>query len=80
MKTAISIPDEVFSAAERAAKALGVSRSELYTNAVREFVARYGRENITRKLNDVYLEKDEASELDSTLQAMQEKSLQHEDW
>ncbi len=80
MKTAISIPDEVFSAAERAAKALGVSRSELYTNAVREFVARYGRENITRKLNDVYLEQDDASKLDPALQAIQEQSLQHEDW
>jgi antitoxin MazE6 len=80
MKTAISIPDEVFSAAERAAKTLGVSRSELYANAVREFVARYGRENITRKLNDVYLEKDDSSKLDPTLQAIQEQSLQHEDW
>ena len=58
----------------------GVSRSELYTNAVREFVARYGRENITRKLNDVYLEKDDASKLDPALQAIQEQSLQHEDW
>ncbi len=80
MKTAISIPDEIFSAAERAAKNLGVSRSELYTNAVREFVARYGRENITKKLNDVYLEKDDASRLDPALQAIQEQSLQHEDW
>jgi hypothetical protein len=38
MKTAISIPDDVFRDAERAAKRLGVSRSELYTRAVREYL------------------------------------------
>ncbi len=36
MKTAISIPDEVFRQAEQAAKRLGVSRSEFFTRAVRE--------------------------------------------
>jgi antitoxin MazE6 len=35
MKTAISIPDDVFEQAERYAKRLGVSRSELYARAVR---------------------------------------------
>ena len=38
MKTAISIPDDVFRSAERAAKRLGVSRSELFTRAVREYL------------------------------------------
>ena len=38
MKTAISIPDDVFREAERAAKRLGVSRSELYARAMREFL------------------------------------------
>ena len=40
MKTAISIPDEVFEAADRTAKKLGVSRSELYATAVHEFIER----------------------------------------
>jgi metal-responsive CopG/Arc/MetJ family transcriptional regulator len=40
MKTAISIPDEVFEAAERTAKAPGVSRSEFYATAVREDLER----------------------------------------
>jgi len=30
MKTAVSVPNDVFRAAERAAKRLGISRSELY--------------------------------------------------
>ena len=38
MKTAISIPDEVFEQAERYAKKLGVSRSELFTRAMRGFL------------------------------------------
>ena len=39
MKTAISVPDAVFRQAERAAKRLGISRSELFTRAVRDFLA-----------------------------------------
>lgn len=38
MKTAISIPDDVFERAELAAKRLGISRSELFTRAMREFL------------------------------------------
>ena len=78
MKTAVSIPDEVFEAAEIAAKRLGVSRSELYANAVREFVERYRRDNITEKLNEVYSEVDEG--LDPALEQLQLSSLGNEDW
>ncbi|EIJ36932.1 hypothetical protein Thini_4454 [Thiothrix nivea DSM 5205] len=37
MKTAISIPDPVFQAAELFARHFGISRSELYTKAVEEY-------------------------------------------
>ncbi len=78
MKTAISIPDEVFEAADRAAKKLGVSRSELYTAAVHEYIERHRTEDITAKLNEVYASND--SKLDSNLQKMQLKVLTKEDW
>ena len=78
MKTAISLPDEVFEAAERAAKKLGVSRSEFYANAVREFVERYGREGITETLNSVYSVED--SDIDGPLVNMQWRSIAKEDW
>lgn len=78
MKTAISIPDKVFKQAERTAKRLGVSRSELYANAVREYVERYRKEDITEKLNDVYSGGD--SSLDSGLESMQTRTLNKEDW
>ena len=80
MKTAISIPDEVFEAAERTAKFLGVSRSELYATAVREYLERSRREGVTEKLNQVYEEDEAASELDERLQVLQLSSLEKEPW
>jgi metal-responsive CopG/Arc/MetJ family transcriptional regulator len=80
MKTAISIPDEIFKEAERAAKKLGVSRSELYAKAVLNFVERYRREDLTEKLNEVYSEGDSISELDPHLITLQTNSLNLEKW
>ena len=47
MKTAISVPDDVFESAERAAKRLKVSRSELYSRALAEFLARHSPDEVT---------------------------------
>ena len=41
MKTAVSIPDDVFEEAERLATELKTSRSQLYSRALQEFVARH---------------------------------------
>ena len=51
MKTAISIPDAVFAEAERLARRLKKSRSELYSHALREYVARHGPEYVTETLD-----------------------------
>ena len=56
MKTAISIPDEVFEDAERLAERLGTSRSRLYSQALREFVARHSPDEITESMNRVVAE------------------------
>lgn len=80
MKTAISIPDEVFEQAERAAKRLGISRSELYAKAVREFVEHHQREDLTERLNEVYSVDESVSKLDSHLMALQTQSLEREEW
>lgn len=53
MKTAISIPDEVFQRAEELARTLRMSRSGLYTQAVREYIARHSEDAITAALNAV---------------------------
>lgn len=80
MKTAISIPDEVFEAAEQVARILGLSRSELYSTAVREFVERRRRDDVTAKLNEVYADDEQSSLLDFRLEALQTHSFGKEDW
>ena len=78
MKTAISLPDSIFEKAEALAQKLGMSRSELYTEALKAYLRRYNREQILSKLNEVYSQ--ESSELDSVLAKMQFMSLPDEDW
>jgi metal-responsive CopG/Arc/MetJ family transcriptional regulator len=78
MKTAISLPDPVFEEAESLARQLGVSRSELYTKALKAYLRKYNREQTLNKLNQIYSE--ESSEPDSVLTKMQFMSLPSEDW
>jgi metal-responsive CopG/Arc/MetJ family transcriptional regulator len=54
MKTAISLPDQVFYEAEETAKYMGIPRSKLYLNALMEYLQKNNRKNITEKLNEVY--------------------------
>jgi predicted transcriptional regulator len=51
MKTAISVPDDVFREADRAAAELGWSRSQLYTRAMSEFLERRGVDPVTAALD-----------------------------
>ena len=53
MKTAVSVPDDVFEGAERLARREGRSRSEVYSAALREYVARHDADEIADALNDV---------------------------
>lgn len=78
MKTAISIPDPIFQAAEQAAQQLSMSRSELYSRAVEEFVNAHCHANVTEKLNEVYSEN--SSALDSAVAEMQGLSLDRSPW
>ena len=54
MKTAISVPDEVFEKADRLAESLGKSRSELYSEAMAEYITRHDPDTITERLNAVW--------------------------
>ncbi len=78
MKTAISIPDPIFQAAENMAHRLGVSRSELFSNAISEYMKRHKYQYVTESLNEVYRETD--SKLDEKLALMQRKSIQEDEW
>jgi metal-responsive CopG/Arc/MetJ family transcriptional regulator len=58
MKTAISIPDDVFAEADRLAAKLSQSRSQLYSRAVREYVARHSSDDVTSALDAVFAKED----------------------
>lgn len=78
MKTAISIPDPLFEAAEETAKRLRMSRSELYTRALREFLDEQQTAHITERLNQVY--EDISLTVDPVLVGLQAASLPTEEW
>jgi len=78
MKTAISIPDPLFAAAERVADRLGISRSELYAKALADYVYRHREDQVTKALNNLY--EHQPSSLDPVLKTLQFSSLPKEDW
>jgi metal-responsive CopG/Arc/MetJ family transcriptional regulator len=53
MKTAISIPDEVFEKAERLARRMKKSRNQLFSHALAECVARHSPDYVTETMNQV---------------------------
>lgn len=53
MKTAVSIPQDIYEAADRTAKRLGISRSQLYAQAVARFIAEQGDDEVTAKLDEL---------------------------
>lgn len=56
MKTAISLPDEVFEAADILAAKLKISRSQLYVTALEKFIMENQETDITNRIND-YIDK-----------------------
>jgi metal-responsive CopG/Arc/MetJ family transcriptional regulator len=80
MKTAISIPDPVFEAAERLARRLGKSRSQLYTEALQALLDQRREQSITERLNEIYDAEPELAELDPVLNALQLETLRKVEW
>lgn len=78
MKTAISIPDELFESADELAEEMGVSRSHLYATAVAEYVAKYRTGDVTARLNEVYAE--EPSGVERALRTAQARSVGSSGW
>jgi len=78
MKTAISVPDDVFEAAEELAEELRFSRSRLYSQAVAEFVAHHKQDDVTERLNHVYAET--GAKLDHLLEELQLSSVSRDGW
>jgi len=51
MKTAISLPDKLFAAADLYAQQRDMTRSELYAKALGEYLLRHRDENVTERIN-----------------------------
>jgi len=72
MKTAISVPDELFKEVDSFAKEHHYSRSEVFTIAVKEFLDKKKSKQMLDLLNEVY--RDIETSEDTTLR---KKALKH---
>jgi hypothetical protein len=78
MKTAVSIPDEVFQDAESLAHQLKISRSQLYSRALSEYVSRHAPDSVTEALDRLCCELDE--EMDRFVSAASRRILERTEW
>lgn len=80
MKTAISVPDKIFRDAEIYAKRFNKSRSQLYTEAISEYLARHTPDAVTSALNMVVDDLDNGNEIDSFAALASRKMLPRVEW
>jgi metal-responsive CopG/Arc/MetJ family transcriptional regulator len=78
MKTAVSIPDEVFADAERLAKRMKRSRSEIFSRALAEYVARHTPDRVTESMNRTIAEVNEQT--DPFVLVAAARSLSRNEW
>jgi hypothetical protein len=78
MKIAISVPDLVFEAGEHLARQLGLSRSQLYSDALAAYLRTRGAQAVTAQLNTVY--GTASSTLDPEVENYQINRLADETW
>jgi antitoxin MazE6 len=78
MKTAVSIPDSMFHAAESLAKRLGMSRSEAVSHTLEAYLEAHQHDRVREALDAIYSQ--ELSSLDETLAPLQWASLPKADW
>ena len=78
MKVAISVPDPVFNAAEHLARQMKVSRSQLYSEALSDYLGSHGAIAVTAKLNAVYGA--ESAQVEHGLARAQLQVIRNEAW
>ena len=78
MKTAISIPDEVYQGAERLARRTKKSRSRLYGEALKEYLARHAPDEVTGAMNQACAEVGETQ--DSFVSSAAYRILERSEW
>jgi metal-responsive CopG/Arc/MetJ family transcriptional regulator len=78
MKTAVSLPDDVFHAAERQARRARKSRSQLYAEALGEYLARHAPDEVTAAMNRVVAKLGEPR--DAFVSAAARRVLEQTEW
>ena len=78
MKTAISIPDDLFEGAERLARRTKKSRSRLFRDALREYLARHTPDQVTEAMNKALDEIGEAE--DAFVSTAAQRILEKTEW
>lgn len=78
VKTAVSLPDDIFRRAERVARKLGVSRSELYTRAITAYLKSFETAAVRKALDEIYTA--EPAQLAPLFSRMQSASIPSESW
>jgi metal-responsive CopG/Arc/MetJ family transcriptional regulator len=80
MKTAISLPDELFHAVEKLVRRSKRHRSEVYADALREYVARHSPDEITDAYNAVMEEVGPDSDSEQFATAAARHTLANVEW
>ncbi len=78
MKTAVSIPDDLFRRADELAGRLGKSRSEVYREALADYVARRDPGAVTRALDAIA--DDLTAEGDAFVTQAARQALERSEW
>jgi predicted transcriptional regulator len=82
MKTAVSIPDELFKGADRLARRTKKSRSRLFSDALREYLARHAADELTEAMDRVCAELGETpgETKDAFVSAAARRALERSEW
>jgi metal-responsive CopG/Arc/MetJ family transcriptional regulator len=78
MKTSVSIPDKVLKSADRLARRTKKSRSRLFSDALKEYLARHSQERITESVNKVCAEIGDTT--DAFVSAAAYRILKQSEW
>jgi len=78
VKTAISLPDDLFRRADVLAGQLGIPRSQLYAQALAKYIDEHSAAHITAALDEVYADTD--SSFDPDLARIQAAAIGNEEW
>jgi metal-responsive CopG/Arc/MetJ family transcriptional regulator len=78
MKTAVSIPDDVFRGAEQLARRTKQSRSRIFSEALREYLARHSSEEVTGGVNRALSEI--GGEQDAFAASAARRTLERSEW